>query len=496
MGNLALDVVRHAHFVGIGGSGMSGLARLFLEQGKRVSGSDARPGAAATALGEHGATVHTGHAAEHVATPDLVVVSAAVSPTNPEVQAARARGIPVLSHADVLGLLVVAGRGIAIAGTHGKTTTTALVGFLLERAGKDPTILAGAEMRNYGASVRLGRGPHVVVEADEYDRRFLKLSPRLAVVTSIEPDHLDYYRDLAEIRETFAAFAGRLPPDGLLVACADDPEARRLPAPCPRVEYGLGTATDGWQATDWRPVVLGPEGAVTPAGGDAEDALPGAQYATEFVAVAPDGRRVRAVVPLVGAHNVANALAALAIVAAEGVPLADAAAALAGFRGTHRRFQTVGSAAGITVADDYAHHPTAVRVTLQAAREVHEGPLWVIFQPHTRNRTARLLDEFAASFGAADGVVITEIYEPVGREREPLAISGADLAARIAGPPATYVPMLEAAADHLAQRLTPGSLVLTMGAGDVDRLGPLLLDRLRQREVGTGQTRGGGTDGR
>jgi UDP-N-acetylmuramate--alanine ligase len=167
MSNLALDAVRHAHFVGIGGSGMSGLARLFLQQGKRVSGSDARPGAAATALAQHGATVRTGHAAEHLATPDLVVVSAAVSPTNPEVEAARERGIPVLSHADVLGLLVAAGRGIAIAGTHGKTTTTALVGFLLERAGKDPTILAGAEMRNYGASVRLGRGPHVVVEAEE-----------------------------------------------------------------------------------------------------------------------------------------------------------------------------------------------------------------------------------------------------------------------------------------------------------------------------------------
>jgi UDP-N-acetylmuramate--alanine ligase len=367
---------------------------------------------------------------------------------------------------------------------------------LLERAGKDPTILAGAEMRNYGASVRLGRGPHVVVEADEYDRRFLKLSPRVAVVTSIEPDHLDYYRDLAEIRETFAAFAGRLPPDGLLVACADDPEARRLPASCARVEYGLGAARDGWQATNWRPVVLGPEGAVTPANGDAEDALPGAQYATEFVAEAPDGSRARAVVPLVGAHNVANALAALAIVTAEGVPLADAAAALAGFRGTHRRFQVVGSAAGITVVDDYAHHPTAVRVTLQAAREVHEGPLWAVFQPHTRNRTARLLNEFAAAFGAADAVVITDIYEPVGREREPLAISGADLAARIVEPSAAYVPTLEGAADYLTERLTPGSLVLTMGAGDVDRLGPLLLERLQHGPGARGQGAGGTAHGR
>jgi UDP-N-acetylmuramate--alanine ligase len=473
-----LEAVRAAHFVGIGGSGMSGLARLLLEQGKRVTGSDARPGAAAAALRAHGATVHAGHAAEHLGAPDLVVVSAAVSPDNLEVAAARARGIPVLSHADVLGRLTAAGRGIAIAGTHGKTTTTALVGFLLERAGCDPTILAGAEMLNYGASVRLGRGPHVVVEADEYDRRFLKLHPQIAVVTSVEPDHLDYYRDLAEIRETFAAFVGRLPPDGLLVACADDPEARALAAGR-RVAYGTGAGCDGWRVEDWRPIVLGPEGVVSPAAEGPADALPGTRYASEFVAVSPAGERARAVLPLVGRHNAANTLAALAAVTAEGVALGDAAAALAGFRGTRRRFQPVGDAAGVTVVDDYAHHPTAVWVTLAGAREIHQGPLWVVFQPHTRHRTAALRDEFAAAFGAADHVVITEIYEPVGRERDALPISGADLAARIAGPPAAFVPTLEQAADYLAARVPPGSLVITMGAGDVDRLGPMLLEVLR-----------------
>src|SRR5919202_1061822 len=228
---LALDAVRHAHFVGIGGSGMSGLARWFLERGKRVSGSDARPGPAADALAAQGATVYAGHAAGQLGGADLVVVTAAVAPDNPEVQAARARGVPVLSHADVLGLLTAQARGIAIAGTHGKTTTTALVGFLLERAGYDPTILAGAEMLNYGASVRLGHGPQVVVEADEYDRRFLRLSPQVAVVTSVEADHLDYFRDLAEIEATFAAFVDRLPGDGRLIVCADDASARRLAAP-------------------------------------------------------------------------------------------------------------------------------------------------------------------------------------------------------------------------------------------------------------------------
>ena len=463
---LALDAVRQAHFVGIGGSGMSGLARLFLARGKRVTGSDARPGPATVALEALGATVYTGHAAAHLGAADLVVVTAAVAADNPEVQAALARGVPVLSHADVLGLLTAQGRGLAIAGTHGKTTTTALVGFLLERAGRDPTILAGAEMLNYGASVRLGSGPHVVVEADEYDRRFLRLVPRVAVVTSVEPDHLDYFRDLAEIEVTFAAFVDRLSPDGTVIACADDAGARRLAAPH-RLTYGLDADAD-WRARECRSVPLGPCGA--------EGGLP--SYEMEFVAVAPDGAEAAVRLPLVGRHNVANTLAALAVAHGEGVALAEAAAALAGFRGTRRRFQPIGSARGVAVVDDYAHHPTAVRATLQAARSVHRGPLWVAFQPHTRNRTSRLLDDFAAALALADGVVVTAIYEPVGREREPIAISGADLAARIGDPPAVHVPALEDAATYLAAHLPSGSLLLTMGAGDVDRLGPLVLEAL------------------
>jgi UDP-N-acetylmuramate--alanine ligase len=466
---LALDAVRQVHFVGIGGSGMSGLARLLLDRGQRVSGSDARPGPAAEALRRLGVPIYAGHAAAHVGNADLVVVTAAVAPDNPEVLAACARGIPVLSHADVLGLLTARGRGIAIAGTHGKTTTTALVGYLLERAGLDPTILAGAEMLNYGASVRLGRGPHVVVEADEYDRRFLRLAPRVAVVTSVEADHLDYFRDLAEIEATFAAFVDRLPADGTLVACEDDAVARRLAAPR-RVGYGLdGDA--GWRARDCHPALLG----------DPHGEAPAPRYGMAFVAVAPDDEAAPVRLPLVGRHNVANALAALAVARGEGVSLAVAAAALADFRGTRRRFQPVGSAAGIAVVDDYAHHPTAVRATLQAARAAHAGPVWAAFQPHTRHRTSHLLDDFAAALALADGVVVTAIYEPVGRERGPIAISGADLAARIAGPPAVYVAELEDAAAYLAAHLPAGSLLLTMGAGDLDRLGPLVLHALRDR---------------
>jgi UDP-N-acetylmuramate--alanine ligase len=456
----SLAAVRRAHFVGIGGTGMSGLARLFLEQGREVSGSDVRASGATDALARAGAAICVGHAGEHVRDPDLVVVSAAVAPDNPEVRAASARRIPVATHAEVLGLLVASGRGIAVAGTHGKTTTTALVGYLLERAGRDPTILAGSEMLNYGASVRLGRGASVVVEADEYDRRFLSLSPRVAVVTSIEPDHLDYYRDLDEIRGAFRAFASRLPPEGALLVCQDDAEARELPAPCPRVPYGLDAA-EGWRAADVR---AAPDG-------------------MRFTALSPTGERATVALPLVGRHNVANAVAALGVAALEGVPLAQAAETLAGFRGTRRRFELLGEVAGVRVVDDYAHHPTAVRATLEAARAQHAGPLWAVFQPHTRNRTRRLLDEFAGAFAAADAAVITAIYEPPGREREPIAISGADLAARITRPPAEYIADLDAAARYLVDRLPPDALLVVMGAGDVDCLGRAVLTGLARAQV-------------
>jgi UDP-N-acetylmuramate--alanine ligase len=452
-----LDTVQRAHFVGIAGSGMSGLAQLFLQLGKRVSGCDARPGDAAVALARQGVVVYREHAAAHVVDTELVVVSAAVTADNPDVLAARARGIPVVTHAEVLGALTARGRGVAVAGTHGKTTTTALVGFLLEQAGYDPTILAGAPMRNYGASARLGRGCHVVVEADEYAGRFLQLRPAIAVVTNMELDHLDCYADWAALRAAFAAFVARLPEDGLLVVCADDPGASQLTAPGRRLTYSLDQR-DGWHARACRPV-------------------PGGM---QFVAVSPEGAQVPVFLPLVGRHNVANALAALAVATAEGVPLEAGAAVLAQFRGTERRFQRVGEAAGVTVIDDYAHHPTAVRATLAAARATHAGPLWVVFQPHTRHRTAHLLAEFAAALGQADAVVVTAIYEPLGRDREAPAISGADLAARIVGPPAAYVPALEDAAAYVAARVPPGTLVLTMGAGDVQRVGPLLLARLAE----------------
>lgn len=446
-----LRAVRRVHLIGIAGAGMSALARWFLARGCAVMGSDVRP---CPALAAAGAVVHVGHRAEHLAVPDLVVVSAAVGADNPELRAARARGLPVLTHAQVLGLLTRAHPTLAVAGTHGKTTTTALVGFLLDRAGRDPTILAGSELCNYPSGIRVGAGP-LVVEADEYHHRFLELAPRTAIVTNVEADHLDYFGDLAGVAAAFAAFAARLPPDGLLVVCADDPGARAVPAQSRVVTYGLGPAAD------WR----------------AHAVEPAAPHGMRFEVWGPDGTRAAAWLPLEGRHNVQNALGALAAAVAWGMALPDAVAALAEFRGTRRRLQHVGAVGGITVVDDYAHHPTEIAATLAAVRARWAGPLWVAFQPHTRHRTAALWDAFAAAFTDADEVVITAIYEPAGREQAALAVSGADLAAAIRGPRARYVADLDAAAALLATELPAGALLLTMGAGDIDTLGPRVLAR-------------------
>lgn len=446
-----LRAVRRVHLIGIAGAGMSALARWFLARGCAVTGSDVRASPALTAAG---AVVHVGHRAEQLAAPDLVVVSAAVGADNPELRAAHARGLPVLTHAQVLGLLTRAHPTLAVAGTHGKTTTTALVGFLLDRAGRDPTILAGSELCNYPSGIRVGSGP-LVVEADEYHHRFLELAPHTAIVTNVEADHLDYFGDAARVAAAFAAFAARLPPDGLLVVCADDPGACAVPARSRVVTYGLGRHAD-WRARGVEPAV---------------------PHGMRFEVQSPDGGRAAAWLPLEGRHNVQNALGALAAVVAWGVALPEAIAALAEFRGTRRRLQHVGAGGGITVVDDYAHHPTEIVATLAAVRARWTGPLWVAFQPHTRHRTAALWEAFATAFAAADEVVITAIYEPAGREQAELAVNGADLAAAIRGPRARYVADLDAAATLLAAELPAGALLLTMGAGDIDTLGPRVLAR-------------------
>jgi UDP-N-acetylmuramate--alanine ligase len=349
--------------------------------------------------------------------------------------------------------------GVAVAGTHGKTTTTAMLGYILERAGLDPTVLAGATVLNFGSGARPGRGRHLVVEADEYDRRFLALRPRLALITGIEADHLDYFRDLAEILAAFRTFADRLPADGLLVTCADDPVLAGTDLPRRRMTYGRASSAD-WRLTAFRPRP----------GGGCEVELAGAAGAA------------RTRLQLSGLHNATNATGAVAAASELGVRAADAAEALADFRGTERRFQTVWQAGGIWIVDDYAHHPSEVRATLAAARDVHPGRLWAVFQPHTTNRVAELREEFGTSFESADRLTLLPIYRPPGRERGERAVTAADLASAISRPAPSLEASLEAAEQDVAGELQPGDLAVVMGAGDVTRLSRGLARRLARRE--------------
>jgi UDP-N-acetylmuramate--alanine ligase len=453
----ALATAKHVHLVGVGGSGMSALAQLLLVMGKQVSGSDLSSSAATRALAEAGADVHLGHAAEYVDDATLVVRSAAVPTDNPEVAEARRRGIPSLTHAEALGELTRGRSTAAVAGTHGKTTTTALIAWLLDRAGQEPTALIGGVALNFPTGIRLGEGPFVV-EADEYDRRFLQLTPEVAVVTNVEADHLDYYRDLAEIEAAFQVFVDRLPRHGRLVVCVDDPRAAALRTRAQRETYGASEHAD-WQVRDYTAL---PDG--------------GSRFTIQT-----GGRAWEARTKLVGWHNALNATAALAVADHFGVGLRAALSALAEFEGTRRRFETRGRPGRVWVVDDYAHHPSELKTVLRAARERVPEPaaIWAVFQPHSVHRTAALFDEFLHAFDDADHVLLLPIYRPAGREQDDGATDA--LAQRLVDalrsrghPDVRLVDSFDAAEAAVVKGVRSGDLVLTLGAGDVT----LLADRL------------------
>jgi UDP-N-acetylmuramate--alanine ligase len=444
--------------VGIGGSGMAALSSLLLGMGKHVSGSDLSGGATVEQLKMAGAKVFHGHQASNVGDDiEYVVRSSAIPTDNPEVAEALRRGLPNRKLADAVGELMHERSGVAVAGTHGKTTTTALVTWLLEQGGVDPLALIGADTPRYAHGARMGEGP-MVVEADEYDRRFLSYWPEVVVVTSIEADHLDYYRDLGEIRAAFDEFVGRLPPHGRLVACADEPCAACLTSKARRETYGFANDAD-WRIVDYAPV----------AGG-------GARFALQA-----DGRTWPIESPLVGQHNARNVTAAIAVADHFGVGLRLAIAALPHFEGPRRRFETRGRPRGIWVVDDYGHHPTEVTAVLGAARTVAEGQVWVVFQPHTVHRTSVLFDEFVSAFDAADHALVLPIYRPSGRETPGLTVTAENLVEalqRRGHPDARYVAGFEAAREAVVGGARPGDLVLTMGAGDVTRLSGQLVEVL------------------
>ena len=446
--------------MGIGGAGLSAIARLLLERGERVSGSDLALSGFAQALMQAGAAVAVGHRAANVAGADLVIASSAIPEDNPELVAARRDGIPVLRRAEFLGELVEGYRTVAVAGTHGKTTTAGMIAWILQQTGRSPSFIVGGELQNLGVNAGSGRGPHFVIEADEYDRTFLGLHPQLAVVTNVDHDHPDCYPTATDFQQAFEAFAAQV--QERLVLCADDPGAASLAPEGPaRTTYGIDPAAD-WRAEEIK---------TNQAGG------------TDFLVLSGGATAGLARLRIPGLHNVRNALAALAVADLLGVPFNDSRAALTEFLGVGRRFQVLGEAGGVTVIDDYAHHPTEIRATLAAARQRYpEQTIWAVYQPHTYSRPKALLAELAGAFADADRVTVTEVY--ASREAPDPAFGGREIAQAIQHPQVEFVAQLEGAAEHILQRVQAGTALLTLSAGDGNLVGRLVLQGLKPNEEG------------
>lgn len=456
-------VPRKPHLVGIGGSGMSGIAAALAAGGHRVTGSDMAAGAAVAGLMARGVPVARGHAAEHVpADADLLVISAAVKETNPEVVEARRRGLPVVKYAVALGALMAGRRGIAVAGAHGKTTTTGLLAWALDRLGEDPTFVVGGRVGPLGGSSRVGRGDLLVAEACEYDRSFHHLRPEMAIVTNIDEDHLDYYSGIAEIKEAFRTFARLLPAHGLLVALNEvaDVFGPDCGLACPVETVGLGGYAD-WIAKDIETIRGG----------------------SRFSVWRGNEEVVRATVRLPGLHNVLNALTVFAMLRHLGHAPDAAARSLRDFRGVSRRLETKFSRGGITVLDDYAHHPAEIRASLRAIRSWYPGArLWCVFQPHQASRTRFLIREFAAALTEADRVIVPDIFFARDTEEERRLVSSLDLVKKVMnlGTDAAYVPDFDEIVERLLDRLRPRDVLVTMGAGDVDRVAEAVAARLEK----------------
>jgi len=430
--------------------------------GCAVSGSDLRGSATTERLAALGATIYTGHAASNSAASDVVVTSSAVAKDNPEVLEAHARKIPVIQRAEMLAELMRLKYGIAIAGMHGKTTTTSMVAAVLAGGELDPTVVVGGRVDAMGSNARLGRSQYLVAEADESDRSFLKLSPILAVVTNLDREHMDTYADMADVERVFIEFMDRVPFYGAITACADNEMLRAILPRVTRRVYTYGESADA----DFRLRSLRPTA----------DCHATFEVNTRGLILGPFDLHVP------GRHNLLNATAAVAIGIQLGVPPEKIAAGLASFRGVDRRFQIKGVQNGITVVDDYGHHPTEIRATLQAARECGYGRVLVLFQPHRYTRTRDLLEDFVTAFGDADSLQVLDIY--AASEHPIPGVNGEALAEKIrtaSGGIVGYAGSIEEGVDRLAKDARPGDLILTLGAGNVSQAGSMLLERLAAR---------------
>jgi UDP-N-acetylmuramate--alanine ligase len=465
--------IQRIHFVGIGGIGMSGIAEVLLNLGYQISGSDLRDSAVTQRLAALGAVIFEGHAAANIAGADVVVTSSAIPVDNPEVAEARRVHIPVIQRAEMLAELMRLKYGIAIAGMHGKTTTTSMVAAVLAAGGLDPTVVVGGRVDAMGSNARLGKSQYLVAEADESDRSFLKLSPILSVVTNIDREHMDCYRDMRDVRRTFLEFMERVPFYGVVVGCNDDAVLRRL---LPRVHrrvttYGTSPGSDFLIRMGASPV-----GSALAAG----EHSPLVRFQVTYKE--KDLGEFTLHVP--GTHNVLNATAAIAVGTALDIPAEQIRSALDGFRGVDRRFQLKGKAAGVSVIDDYGHHPTEIRATLAAARQCGFRRVHVIFQPHRFTRTRDLMDEFTTAFADADTLCLLDIYPASEKPIE--GITAEALASRIAGAgkrSTAYAPSFSDAVATATALAQPGDLVLTLGAGSVWQLDAMILEKLKVGSV-------------
>lgn len=460
------NVPERVHLVGIGGAHMSAIAQILHAWGHAVTGSDQRASAMTGKLERLGVRVSIGHAAANVGDAQLVVTTSAAHEDNEEIAEARRLGVPVIKRADMVARLMEGRYSIAVAGTHGKTTTSGLIAHMLVEAKLDPTYLIGGEVRSLGTNAAPGEGKYIVVEADEYDRAFLSYTPDVAVVTNIEPDHLDIYGTIDELQAAFEQFMSSAPIDGHVIACADSPRVRQA------------VAAGGIRARDVQTYAID-ELAPWRASSVSHD-----ERGQTFVVTSAGRDFGTFTITLPGRHNMSNALAGIAAGSTIGIEAGVMRAALATYRGAVRRFEFVGEVDGITVMDDYSHHPTEVRVgTIAAAREHFPGRrLVLLFQPHTYSRTRYLLDEWKDCFAGADVLYVTHTY--AAREDATEGLSGADLAAAVTSPPTVYVDSFAEAARRIAADLRPGDVFFTVGAGDVDSVGPMLIEELQRKRTG------------
>lgn len=448
--------IKNIHMVGIGGSGMSGIAEVLSRQGYRITGSDSGDSAVLRRLRDLGAVIHTGHAAENVGDAQVVIKSTAIAEDNPEIREARSRGVPVIPRAEMLAELMRMKKGVAVAGTHGKTTTTSLTAAIYDAAGLDPTVIIGGRLNVYGGNAHLGEGEFLIAEADESDGSFLCLLPLINIVTCIDNDHMDYYADASEIDDAFLRFTRNVPFYGLNVLCGDDRRIRGLLPKMnrPRVTYGFGEDND----------------LVARVKETGARSRFGVWFKDKFLG--------EAILPQPGRHNVLNALGAIGAALSANISFADCVRGLANFKGVGRRFELKGEKAGVTVIDDYGHHPSEIAATFKAARDVFpERRLVAAFQPHRFSRTRAFFNDFCRILGGADELLLTEIY--AASERPLPGVTGENLALGVkaaCATPTRFYSTIDEMVRGLDAVLKPGDVLLTLGAGTITKVGPAWLN--------------------